>query len=79
MLDLRCSILDSKDASGYRTRFQKYPFSTTVLVKSVETAWIFFRFRFKKVTSAYVFWGIYLLLHYYMSGLINTYFGFGKR
>ena len=48
MLDLRCSILDSKDASGYRTRFQKYPFSTTVLVKSVETAWIFFRFRFKK-------------------------------
>ena len=48
MLDLRCSILDPKDASGYRTRFQKYPFSTTVLIKSVETAWIFFRFRFKK-------------------------------
>ena len=63
----KSSILDGRLGSKdvYRSRLEKYPFSTTVLVELtwMQMAGIFFYFQFQKSDSVSTFWNIYVLLH----------------
>ena len=81
-LKVHSSILDVrigfKDASVYLTHFLKYQFFTTVSVVLKWVGWDFlFIFSFKKRHPPSVFWNMYFLLHYYVSGSMNTYLDFG--